>query len=303
MINDLCYRYMRPNTPHYVLTAQDAIIYGHHFFSASTVQSTTFGIIHCFIHKYGVTNTSHDNIYTFLRRLMVMWQDYYRDPAFDPSQHPHIPNVMTHNGLLDLAAIGNLVEISPMIDRRCYKTTGVHHLEWSEMGHARWAYQMLQSNVCRHFSFKVGSKLVYPLLFFQRSLVEFAAAIVTYMEDVNPSAKSEICTPTRLKEKMVKFFQSNYPELLWKLRHLIDNRFEHLVWNGPKITITKYSKEHRPSRPNQQDIWDGDFTDSPLYPSESLENMWAEERKKSGDGTIDYSTESDRPAKRLRHHK
>lgn len=296
---------MRPTTPHYVLTVEDAIVYGCHFFPISAIQSSVFGVIHCFIHRYSIINQLHNNVFTCLWHLMAMWYSYYKDPTFEPSQHQHIPNIMTENGLLDVMTLGNLVEVAPILDCRSYKASGIHHLEWSEMGYARWIYRMLQSNISRRFSFKVGNKFVPPLLIFRRSLLEFAAAIVTYMQDTEDiSAKNEACNALKLKEKMVTFFDSNYPELLSQLHHHINNGVEYLCWRGPKITITKRSEEDRPLRPQNQEIRDPDFTDSPLYPARIKENIVgivntkiARERSPDSARDSDHIT---RPAKRLR---
>src|ERR1700727_771186 len=52
LTGELSCSYMRPGTPHYVVTVEDAIVYGNHFFATSTSQPTAFGVIHCFIMGY-----------------------------------------------------------------------------------------------------------------------------------------------------------------------------------------------------------------------------------------------------------
>jgi len=64
---------MKPNTVHYVVTVDNAITYGRHFYPAHAAQLSTFGIIHVFILNYGVTNTLHNDIHTLVRRMMAMW--------------------------------------------------------------------------------------------------------------------------------------------------------------------------------------------------------------------------------------
>jgi hypothetical protein len=69
---------MRPNTPHYVLGVENAIMIGRHFYSASTITDTCLGIVHCFILGYDLTNQHDDITRTLLRRIMVMWSDRYQ---------------------------------------------------------------------------------------------------------------------------------------------------------------------------------------------------------------------------------
>jgi hypothetical protein len=60
---------------HYVVTVADSITYGRHFYSAGSISDTVFGIIHCFVMGYGVTNALHDTTRTLIRRIMRMWFD------------------------------------------------------------------------------------------------------------------------------------------------------------------------------------------------------------------------------------
>ena len=69
---------MRPCTHHYVVTLEDYITYGRHFYSAATLSDTVYGVIHSFVTGVGATNTLHDNITrTLLHRMMAMCHYYY----------------------------------------------------------------------------------------------------------------------------------------------------------------------------------------------------------------------------------
>ena len=66
---------MRPNTPHYVVTLENSIVHGRHFYSSSTMIDTVLGVVRTFLMGIGVTNALHDNTRVLLRRMMVMWVD------------------------------------------------------------------------------------------------------------------------------------------------------------------------------------------------------------------------------------
>lgn len=65
---------MKPNTPHAVFTTADCICFGGHFYSATNLQDTFFGIVHCFMAGDLITNTEHPKTRLLLRRMM---QYYY----------------------------------------------------------------------------------------------------------------------------------------------------------------------------------------------------------------------------------
>jgi hypothetical protein len=68
--------FMKPTTVHYVLTVEDSITYGRHFYCASTISDSIFGLVHSFVVGVGATNTLHESgTRTFLHRIMAMWQE------------------------------------------------------------------------------------------------------------------------------------------------------------------------------------------------------------------------------------
>src|SRR5580704_240242 len=117
-------RYVQPCTPIYDLTPRDAVVHGQFFYSSSTSQLTALAIVHGFIRSPGVNQASSGR-FTFLRRLMAMWVNRYRDdPMLDMSSSAHIPNTCNADGLKDIMAIGNVLELATILDRRSYVGTG-----------------------------------------------------------------------------------------------------------------------------------------------------------------------------------
>ena len=69
---------MRPSTPHYVLTVENSITFGRHFYSSASLSDSVYGVIHSFVLHLGVTNTLHENVTrTFLHRIMALIHDHY----------------------------------------------------------------------------------------------------------------------------------------------------------------------------------------------------------------------------------
>ena len=68
---------MRPCTVHYVVSSEDAIVLGRHFYSSLTISSLVFGIVHTFITGNFVTNDNHYHTHSLIRRLFYMWYKFF----------------------------------------------------------------------------------------------------------------------------------------------------------------------------------------------------------------------------------
>jgi hypothetical protein len=98
------YSFMRPSTPHYVLTVEDSITYGRHFYSASTISDSVYGILHSFVLGIGVTNTLHDNTKTLMRRIMAMWYIHFVEAGEESPSTFHSDWLLS--GLLTVFSLG-----------------------------------------------------------------------------------------------------------------------------------------------------------------------------------------------------
>jgi hypothetical protein len=85
--NMLIYRFMKPNTLHYVLTVQNSITYGRHFYCGSTMSESIFGVVHSFVLGIGATNTLHDSTRIFLHRIIAMWEDFFASSEPSPGEY------------------------------------------------------------------------------------------------------------------------------------------------------------------------------------------------------------------------
>ncbi|KAH6891822.1 hypothetical protein BKA70DRAFT_1440992 [Coprinopsis sp. MPI-PUGE-AT-0042] len=119
---------MRPNTPHAVLTTDNAICYGGHFLAASMLQRTVAGSIHTFFHGRVITNTDHpsfqgrmNTIACFFYKAIVLGDTHDLDKG-------HIPDFTTAIGLTDLIVFACGIELQNVICPLSYKPTDDEHL-------------------------------------------------------------------------------------------------------------------------------------------------------------------------------
>ena len=262
---------MKLNTMHYVLTVEDSITMGQHLYLSASSLGTAFGIVNTFVMNYAVTNTLHNELYTMLQQIMAMWHlNYNEDPFFNGHSNPHVPDITTTAGPMDMMAIGNLLELANVIDRHSYQQ-GIHWTEEPEMALAQWRYRKLQVYFTKRYVTMVGGKSVSPLSVFRRSLVEFAAAIIVYKRSVKGAAYPKVkgCTKYQLEQKMINLFKSNYPELLPALRALVAKEHEFMYWTGPPITIRPVEKGDHTRRTKWVETMKAvrqlDFDDNPIF--------------------------------------
>lgn len=82
---------MRPCQRHYVLTLLEAIVFGKHFYSASTIRETCYGIIQSFLFNAYITNTEHAHVLYLVPEFLPWWLEHYEldNSAFmaSPSQY------------------------------------------------------------------------------------------------------------------------------------------------------------------------------------------------------------------------
>jgi hypothetical protein len=72
------FRFMRPNTPHCVVTTNAAICHGGHFYASSTVRDSCHGFLSSFVGSSLLTNTEHtSDALLMLRRLVEYFHLVY----------------------------------------------------------------------------------------------------------------------------------------------------------------------------------------------------------------------------------
>lgn len=78
---------MRPNTVHMVVTLENSICHGGHFYAMSTMRDSCFGLYGCFFYNSKLTNTDHVRSRAMLRRMVCYCaQVYCSDAYWEPGE-------------------------------------------------------------------------------------------------------------------------------------------------------------------------------------------------------------------------
>ncbi|TFK68886.1 hypothetical protein BDN72DRAFT_897779 [Pluteus cervinus] len=112
--------YMRPNTPHAVITLESSICYGGYLICYTTVREMCYGLLHCASHGHILTNVAEfPEAFLLLRRIMMYWADAV--PTLQPN--PHQPDLATVKGVFDILTVCMLAEVGNLFDDRFYQGT------------------------------------------------------------------------------------------------------------------------------------------------------------------------------------
>lgn len=83
---------MRPNQLHYVLTLEETITFGKHFFSSATIVESCYGIVHTFFSDDAITNAYHQpllvNVTSFLWYWLRQIEGEDGTPVSADDEHP-----------------------------------------------------------------------------------------------------------------------------------------------------------------------------------------------------------------------
>lgn len=265
---------MRPNTPHYVLTVQNAINLGHHFYCRSTLDDHSWGLIHTGIVEGAITNAVHPELYPFLLRMLDRSIQDYLDIASgtcsiqgesrcidkvcyslatDIIIDPHRINPLDWEGLLNLVHFGNVVELSHLWDPGWYRQDGLSLLHKTQVAHIHQRYLEFQQLFSQRQRLKNGDVLVDPSkAFFEPSILQLAVAIYKYKQAMKTFDNR--FTVKELHTGLEKHFEKNRPELLAEFRQEIKKDVESLAycqsfrWQGVVYKVVEASQKHVLSR-------------------------------------------------------
>jgi len=129
---------MRPGVPHFVFGPEDTICYGGHFYATALMQNTLQSLVHSFVVGDFVTNITHVPSRSLLRRIVLLYQTDLKEDHFQCTgegfshfspvhltrltdiEYPHVPDITTCDGVLDLLSGCILAVLGNVLDFRTY---------------------------------------------------------------------------------------------------------------------------------------------------------------------------------------
>lgn len=189
-------RLMCPTMSHAVLNLGPTICTGGSEFCAATLLETSYGVFHTFAANDLTTNTQHPSSRLLLNRMMIYFEQEYvagRDKKVIHSEH--LPNPSDADGMLNIVALANLVELGIILSHKSYQSGGLPIEEHLQFISARRSsrrliafldmrYEVIESDGARSISEMQSFWLA-------NQIATLEAHITTYPEDFvwnNPEA-------------------------------------------------------------------------------------------------------------------
>lgn len=251
---------MRPCTPHLVLGTAPTIVLGRHFYAASTIRRSAFGVLHTFIMRFVITNTVHeDGTKSLFRQIMALWyrhfiiHDRFGREYFDTTYwlqlkvtadtDPHVPDITTQDGLLDIIAVGCVLEFADALNHDRY--SGEYDGENPdtiamnvEAAHARSRFRVIMKTFGAQYTTIIGNRIVHPSYIWNRILVQFGAAMVTYMRQKAPVVvPSRTFTHQAIAQAVKTHLLSDHPHLVIPFEKELALNPGALTWNSSPIEV------------------------------------------------------------------
>jgi hypothetical protein len=204
----------------------------------------------------------------------------------------HIPVISTQEGLLDVVAVGSLLEFSTVFDHH-YLGKKAFQEATEERNVAIWRYRLFQSWFNREFVLDINGENVNPCYIFNICLVQFGVALHSYAKRWKGSPHLSSASK-ELADIILAHIRSELPDLLGTFeRSLEDNPSEchWFVWRGPGFQVIPRAELKGLAETN-------DWREDPVYGNPSGEEQ------DDGFSSPDDCTEGEtiRPNRKHGHH-
>lgn len=173
------------------------------------------------------------------------------------------------NGLLDIIAIGNIIEFAVALDYRTYQGPQPQDTEYLERDAAMTRYRTFITWFSDRYGLIIDGSWVNPSYLFKRRLICFAATLLDYFTrehlTVQQYDKLKGINPDAVKRVVRHHIQTSWADLLPAFDKLVHEPSSFLYHNGPPIRIIRKT----PFRLAEENLMDRtealDFDSTPLY--------------------------------------
>jgi len=155
----------------------------------------------------------------------------------------HVIDVTCVEGLLDIIALGNIIEFTYVLDLRSYEDIELEEEERLEIEAAMSRYRLFVRWFSKKFGLLMDGKWVNPTYLFKRRLASFGASVCAYFTDEHPNTQRQSrlagISPLRVKKMFRQHIQKCWTDLIPIFDHLLTEPSAFLYHTGPTIRIVR----------------------------------------------------------------
>lgn len=194
--------------------------------------------------------------------------------AYFPVRDPHVPDMRTQDGVLDILAVGCILEFTTALNRGRYnKAYDPNSPEAcaarTRENQARTWFRVLMKTFGEKYTITMQWKAVHPTYLWHSVMVGFAAALVNYVAaqaqeiEFHPGV-----SPKAIAKAVRDHFKTDHPHLLapydaaLRATPLVTN----LTWIGPDFQVVRKPKTFGPLMEALGISEHGQLAEIPLYP-------------------------------------
>jgi hypothetical protein len=182
----------------------------------------------------------------------------------------HVIDVTTPDGLLDIIALGTIVEFTLALDWRTYQHAVIEAEELEEIEASTARYHYFIRWYSRKFGLLMDNKWISPSYLFKRRLVSYAASVCAYFTDehANTQHQSRLhgITPLLVKKTFRHHLQKSWPDLIPIFDDLLISPSAFLYHTGPTIRIVRKTDLHLFAANLLHRPEDKDYARAPIFP-------------------------------------
>jgi hypothetical protein len=180
----------------------------------------------------------------------------------------HVIDVTCSDGLLDIIALGNIVEFTLALDSRFYNDTEIDEEEQLEIEATMARYRSFMRWFSKTFGLLMDGHWINPSYIFKRRLVAFAASVCAYYGMENPTTKRlDGINSIRVKKMFCQHLQKCWGDLIPTYDMYLAAPSAFLYHTGPPIRIVRKTHLHLLAANVLGKTEDIDYARVPIYPT------------------------------------
>jgi hypothetical protein len=160
----------------------------------------------------------------------------------------HIIDVTTTQGLLDIIALGNIIEFTPALDLRTYQHIFLDDEEQLEIEASMARYRLFIRWYCKKFGLLMDNTWICPSYLFKRRLVSFGASVCAYFIDEHSTTQRQSrlagISPMQVTKMFRQHLQRCWPDLIPVFHQLLASPSAFLYHTGPTVRIVRRTDLH-----------------------------------------------------------
>jgi hypothetical protein len=148
----------------------------------------------------------------------------------------HIPDITKQDGFLDVVALGNLLELGELLDKR-FHLGQLSKQDAEEHRIARFSYHSFQKWFLKQYVLACDESIISPSAVFDRALCQFSASLILYKRKSASVNQTDKPPPKMFQAIVEDFFSEVHPGLVNTLKQLVRSEEGSLYWTGPDFSI------------------------------------------------------------------